>query len=235
MYCRQRARPGIAMFLTSTHPGSPTPESPRFLGLLSCFHSRNACLLGGSQTYESPYTGGIDSYLWDGRWGIRWLLCPIYQHIGDVLSWNDKCSLQHHSGRANRACVCSLIRKIFSFPTFPGWSSYREKPAPTHRREANKMRKHIQLLLVGLLMVALVPIRGAAQATASGTIQGTVTDPSGAVVVGAQVQATQRSIGTVRTTTSSDSGSFRFDLLPASLYEVKVTKVGFGSFVQRAE
>jgi len=97
------------------------------------------------------------------------------------------------------------------------------------------MKKHIQLLLVGLLMVALVPVRGAAQATASGTIQGTVTDPSGAVVVGAQVQATQRSTGTVRTTTSSDSGSFRFDLLPASLYEVKVTKVGFGSFVQRAE
>ena len=77
----------------------------------------------------------------------------------------------------------------------------------------HRMKNSIQLLLVMLLVFAVFPVKGSAQATASGTIQGTVTDPSGAVVVGAQVQATQRSTGTVRTTSSSDSGSFRFDLL----------------------
>jgi len=74
-----------------------------------------------------------------------------------------------------------------------------------------------------------------AQATATGTIQGTVTDVSGAVVVGAQVQATQKSTETVRTTITNDSGNFRFELLPASLYEIKITKTGFGTVVQRVE
>src|SRR5205807_1502879 len=36
-------------------------------------------------------------------------------------------------------------------------------------------------------------------------------------------------------TITNDSGNFRFELLPASLYEIKITKTGFGTVVQRVE
>jgi outer membrane receptor protein involved in Fe transport len=95
--------------------------------------------------------------------------------------------------------------------------------------------KHIAIVV---LVFAFVVYGGQflfGQATATGTIQGTVTDMSGAVVVGAQVQATQKTTGTVRTTITNDSGNFRFELLPASLYEIRTTKTGFGTFVQKVE
>ncbi|HWI67442.1 MAG TPA: carboxypeptidase-like regulatory domain-containing protein, partial [Nitrospiraceae bacterium] len=49
------------------------------------------------------------------------------------------------------------------------------------------------------------------QATAAGTIQGTVTDKSNAVVSGAQVVATFKATGVTRTATTTDSGTYRFD------------------------
>ena len=95
------------------------------------------------------------------------------------------------------------------------------------------MKRNYFLLLS--LLVALWCGNAFGQATASGTIQGTVTDTTGAVVVGAQVQAVQKSTGTVRTTATNGSGEFRFELLPASLYEIRSTKTGFGTVVQRVE
>jgi hypothetical protein len=73
------------------------------------------------------------------------------------------------------------------------------------------------------------------QATAAGTIQGTITDKSNAVVSGAQVVATFKATGVTRAATTSDTGSFRFDLLQAGTYEVKVTKQGFATVIQTAE
>src|ERR1700744_6540939 len=73
------------------------------------------------------------------------------------------------------------------------------------------------------------------QATASGTLQGTVTDKSSAVVAGAQVVATFTATGVTHTATTSDTGSFRFDFVPAGNYQVKVTKEGFSSVVQSTE
>ncbi len=73
------------------------------------------------------------------------------------------------------------------------------------------------------------------QATATGTIQGTVTDKSNAVVAGAQVIATFKATGLTRTATTNDTGSYRFDLLQAGNYEVKITKQGFATVIQTAE
>ena len=74
-----------------------------------------------------------------------------------------------------------------------------------------------------------------AQATATGTVQGTVTDKSQAVVTGAQVTITSKATGTSRTTSTDDSGNYRFDLLSAGSYSVKVTKSGFSTFVQNVD
>jgi len=74
-----------------------------------------------------------------------------------------------------------------------------------------------------------------AQATASGTIQGTVTDKSGAVVSGAQVVAKSKTTDTTRETISNESGYYRFELLPVSTYTVTITKAGFATVSETIE
>jgi hypothetical protein len=89
------------------------------------------------------------------------------------------------------------------------------------------------LLLVLVTVVASVGVFG--QATASGTIQGTVVDKSGALVVGAQVVATFKATGFARTAMTNDTGAYRFDFVQAGAYQVKVTKQGFATTVQTTE
>jgi hypothetical protein len=60
-----------------------------------------------------------------------------------------------------------------------------------------------------------------------GSISGTVADPQGAVVSGAQVKATNVETGVVTTTTSDSAGFFRINLLPAGTYNVDITFQGF--------
>jgi Carboxypeptidase regulatory-like domain len=58
------------------------------------------------------------------------------------------------------------------------------------------------------------------QATATGTIQGVVTDKSSAVVTGAEVVATFKATGVTRTATTNETGAFRFDFVPPGSYTV---------------
>ena len=73
------------------------------------------------------------------------------------------------------------------------------------------------------------------QATASGTIEGTVLDKSQSTISGAEVVITSKATGATRSATTNDVGTFRFDLLSAGFYTVKVTKTGFGTVVQTIE
>src|ERR1700687_235272 len=65
-----------------------------------------------------------------------------------------------------------------------------------------------------------------------GTITGTVTDSSGAVVSAATVTATNTATGAVRTTTTSDTGSYTLPELPAAPYTVAVDVAGFKAETQ---
>jgi hypothetical protein len=89
------------------------------------------------------------------------------------------------------------------------------------------------LLILGFGFVLTAAAFG--QATASGTVQGTVVDKSQALVVGAEVFLTNKDNGTTRTTTTNESGSYRFDLTAAGNYSVKVSKQGFSSVVRKVE
>src|ERR1700738_5004668 len=90
--------------------------------------------------------------------------------------------------------------------------------------------------LVGMLFVVVFSAGHLlAQATATGTIQGTVNDQSQAVVAGAQVVATFTATGVTRATMTNDTGAYRFDFVPAGTYQVKVTKQGFASVLQTTE
>ncbi|HEX4485233.1 MAG TPA: carboxypeptidase regulatory-like domain-containing protein, partial [Terriglobales bacterium] len=92
--------------------------------------------------------------------------------------------------------------------------------------------KQLSLLLAVSLLASLCAF---GQATATGTIEGTVTDNSQAVVVGAEVVATYKATGVTRTATTNGTGNYRFDFLPAGAYTIKVTKSGFASLLQGAE
>jgi len=65
-----------------------------------------------------------------------------------------------------------------------------------------------------------------------GSISGTVADPQGAVVSGAQVKTTNIATGNVLTTTSDSSGLFRFNLIVAGDYKIEVSAPHFTTAVQ---
>jgi hypothetical protein len=66
-----------------------------------------------------------------------------------------------------------------------------------------------------------------AQSGSTGSIVGTVTDNSGAVIVGANVVATDMATSEKRTTTSNDAGRYVLANLPPGPYQLEVTRAGF--------
>ncbi|MEO7971729.1 MAG: carboxypeptidase-like regulatory domain-containing protein, partial [bacterium] len=68
----------------------------------------------------------------------------------------------------------------------------------------------------------------------TGTISGSVADPNGAVVQGANVTATNLDTNSTRTTTSDSDGHFAFTLLPPGRYRVDVTSQGFQDYQAEA-
>src|SRR5437667_11101632 len=87
------------------------------------------------------------------------------------------------------------------------------------------MRVRMVLAFVVLAAVSLM-----AQ-TFRGTILGTVTDPSGAVVTGAKVTAKNVHTGLERTTQPSADGSYSIPELPIGTYTVTVSQNGFQTSV----
>ncbi|HWZ34103.1 MAG TPA: carboxypeptidase regulatory-like domain-containing protein [Bryobacteraceae bacterium] len=89
------------------------------------------------------------------------------------------------------------------------------------------MRNRISLLFLALVLVCLSASSVMAQINATATLQGTVTDKSGAVIPSAEVKATSKQTNEVRSATSNGSGLYSFNLLSAGIYEVRVTVRGF--------
>ena len=83
--------------------------------------------------------------------------------------------------------------------------------------------------LLFCLALVLVFARSASAQT-TGTIQGTVKDPSGAVVPSAIVTATQLGTQNVHSATSDANGDFEIPALPVGHYSLQVTAKGFESF-----
>ena len=89
------------------------------------------------------------------------------------------------------------------------------------------MRWFLRTIVATLLVLSLSAIAFGQAATASGSLTGTVTDSTGAVVPDASVTAVSAGTGLTRNTTTSGSGNYRFDALPPGVYNVKVSKSGF--------
>ncbi len=86
------------------------------------------------------------------------------------------------------------------------------------------------LCLAGLLLIN--PVADAQGVGTSGSITGTVTDPSGAVIPNVAIAAVETATGTRYATNTNGSGEYRFPgLLPAE-YQVTAQISGFGTEVQ---
>jgi len=89
-----------------------------------------------------------------------------------------------------------------------------------------------RILAAVILLLASVGLHTSAafgQATSTGTVVGTITDPTGAVIAGATVTITQAATTTVRTTTTSTAGQFVLINVPPGDYTIRVTKNGFST------
>src|SRR5260370_28853284 len=87
-------------------------------------------------------------------------------------------------------------------------------------------------LFCGLVLLLAIPFAAHAQQY-SGTITGTVTDPSGAAVAGANVTAANVGTNASYAATTSDLGSYTFAQLPIGTYEIHVKQGSFKEFITK--
>ena len=85
------------------------------------------------------------------------------------------------------------------------------------------------MLLIGLLVMAVWSTSAIAQN--SGTIVGTVTDPSGAIISSAEATAVELSTNVSRTVTANVQGYYVISSLPPSRYQVIVKAAGFAEAI----
>ncbi|HEV3202206.1 MAG TPA: carboxypeptidase regulatory-like domain-containing protein, partial [Bryobacteraceae bacterium] len=86
------------------------------------------------------------------------------------------------------------------------------------------MRKNIYCLTLGVVLCAVTAI---GQEIGGATINGSVIDPSGGLIAGAKITATQTATGTQRTTQTSSAGFYSLSALAAGSYDVTVEGAGF--------
>jgi hypothetical protein len=80
-----------------------------------------------------------------------------------------------------------------------------------------------------LLPVAVLLCAWLAYGQSVGTISGTISDATGAVVPGATITITNQGTSQVRTSTADDSGHYTVSLLPIGIYTVSATAPGFNT------
>ncbi|MFN0084932.1 MAG: carboxypeptidase regulatory-like domain-containing protein [Blastocatellia bacterium] len=81
------------------------------------------------------------------------------------------------------------------------------------------------------VLLCCLAAAGVAQ-TSRGTVSGTVTDPTGAVISGATVVLTNTATTVSRSSVANSEGFYRFDAVDLGTYTVKVTAAGFGAILK---
>jgi len=92
------------------------------------------------------------------------------------------------------------------------------------------MRSEVRSLLVLVSQLLVFTAFATAQLGNSGSIEGTVKDPSGAVIPGATVEIVNPVSGYTRTAATDPSGAYQFANVPFNPYHVTISANGFVSF-----
>jgi hypothetical protein len=98
-----------------------------------------------------------------------------------------------------------------------------------------RLSKHFRLAVLFAGLLLLLPTLISAQSVVTGAIGGTITDPSGAVIVGATVNLKNGATSEVLSTTSSSGGIYQFTLLKPGTYTLTVAQQGFKQTTQTVE
>src|SRR5438309_1841546 len=98
------------------------------------------------------------------------------------------------------------------------------------RRDVVKRLATIPLVTFVLMVL---PVPGSAQRTTA-TFAGIVTDPSGAVLPGAEVQLVSEGTNAVLSKLTNETGEFLFDYVPVGTYTLKIAMQGFKSYESRS-
>src|ERR1700676_2436471 len=83
-----------------------------------------------------------------------------------------------------------------------------------------------------ILCLILVPGPNLVAQTDTGRVQGSVVDPSGAVIPGATLTLTNTETNASQTVTSDAAGNFNVPALPRGTYKAEISAQGFGSQTQ---
>lgn len=96
------------------------------------------------------------------------------------------------------------------------------------------MRKLASFVTIALPVLASFSLNspGYAQISGRGTLQGTVTDPSGAIIPGAQVKIVDIQTNATNSQATTSAGFYSFGGLQPGTYSVNVTAAGFQNFLQ---
>src|SRR5258708_27072464 len=88
------------------------------------------------------------------------------------------------------------------------------------------------LSTLALTFFACVLGAGIALGQATTSVRGTVTDPAGGAIVGANVVLANAELKTERTATTGEQGEYQFLLISPGTYTLKVTAAGFRTHVR---
>ncbi len=102
---------------------------------------------------------------------------------------------------------------------------------PSEYRRIGWRRTLLAVSMIFAVALFLAPLQSLAQES-RGTISGTVTDPTGAALPGAQVIVTEASSGTTSKTTSNGAGQYVVPFLLPGHYSITVNKEGFKKAVR---
>ena len=114
-------------------------------------------------------------------------------------------------------------------PTQIETSRHAERAMDSRQRVPSGRRRSMMPLVLPLFAVLLL-FCGSALGSVTASISGTVTDASGAAIVGATVTATNVETGIVQTLHTNQQGYFTFPSLALGHYDVEVQQSGFRPF-----
>ena len=83
------------------------------------------------------------------------------------------------------------------------------------------------LCFLSIMIYLLAALATWGQAAATGSVQGTVTDPTNAAVAGATVTLSDTGTNAVRTAAANEAGRYIFPGVPPGIYDVSIAKTGF--------
>jgi hypothetical protein len=132
-----------------------------------------------------------------------------------------------------QAGVSALVPAKGNNPQKTGRTELQNRRPSSRGGNMSKKRNFSVLALIFATSLLFTSTYSTAQVL-YGSMVGTVTDESGAVVSGATVKITNVGTGETRETATNDAGTFSFADLPSSTYDVAVSKTGFKTSTTRA-